>query len=98
MQGRSFWADLIAVPSQPPVEGMYYRYWENDDSYPQTPAHYGYRTQQYKLIYYYNDGTGAKGTGSYSYPPEWELYDLRAAPTSSTTSTTTPRMPSSANS
>ena len=80
MQGRSFWPDLVQQQSLPPVEGMYYRYWENDDLIHKAPAHYGYRTEQYKIIYYYNDGAGARGSGFYTYPPEWELYDLHADP------------------
>jgi arylsulfatase A-like enzyme len=80
MQGRSFWPDLIDQQTQPAVEGMYYRYWENDDIIHKAPAHYGYRTDRYKIIYYYNDGTGARGSGFYNYPPEWELYDLQQDP------------------
>ncbi len=80
MQGRSFWADIIGAPVDPPVEGLYYRYWENDDVIHKAPAHYGYRTGRYKLIYFYNDGFGLPFTGLFTYPPEWELYDLHADP------------------
>ena len=80
MQGRSFWPDLLHERVQPPHEGVYYRYWENDDFIHKGPAHYGYRTQRHKLIYYYNDGLGQPGAGFYSYPPEWELYDLDVDP------------------
>ncbi|WP_210508325.1 sulfatase [Naasia sp. SYSU D00057] len=80
MQGRSFWGDLLGAPDSPPAEGAYYRYWENDDIIHKASAHYGYRTQRYKLIYFYNDGLGQQGAGFYSYPPEWELYDLQADP------------------
>jgi arylsulfatase A-like enzyme len=80
MQGRSFWGDLIGSPSAPPAEGMYYRYWEHDDKFHKAPAHYGYRSDRYKLIYYYNDGLGLPGTGPFTYPPEWELYDLHVDP------------------
>ncbi len=80
MQGRSFWPELIDDRERPPVEGFYYRYWENDDIIHKAPAHYGYRTDRYKLIYYYNDGFGLPFTGFFSYPPEWELYDLQADP------------------
>jgi Domain of unknown function (DUF4976) len=59
---------------------MYYRYWEHDDLFHKAPAHYGYRTQWYKLIYFYNDGMGLRGSGYYTYPPEWELYDLQNDP------------------
>lgn len=84
MQGRSFWPDLADThpddPAAPPVAGIYYRYWENDDVIHKAPAHYGYRTERYKLIYYYNDGFGLPFTGFYAYPPEWELYDLKKDP------------------
>ncbi|GLY71583.1 sulfatase family protein [Amycolatopsis taiwanensis] len=80
MQGRSFWPDLLGTPGQPPAEGIYYRYWEHDDKFHKAPAHYGYRTERYKLIYFYNDGLGLPGTGPFTYPPEWELYDMAADP------------------
>lgn len=76
MQGRSFWGDLTGAAGEPPADGMYYRYWEHDDINHQTPAHYGYRTDRYKLIYFYNDGLGIPGSSDRVYPPEWELYDL----------------------
>jgi arylsulfatase A-like enzyme len=76
MQGRSFWGDLTRMPTSPPADGMYYRYWEHDDRFHRAPAHYGYRTDRYKLIYFYNDGLRLPGSGSATYPPEWELYDL----------------------
>lgn len=80
MQGRSFWGDLSGGPAEPQAAGMYYRYWEHDDVYHHAPAHYGYRTDRFKLIYFYNDGLGLPGTGAFSYPGEWELYDLEADP------------------
>jgi arylsulfatase A-like enzyme len=80
VQGRSFWPDLLDVPAAPMAEGMYYRYWEHDDVFHKAPAHYGYRTARYKLIYFYNDGLGIPGCGTFTYPPEWELYDLEAGP------------------
>jgi arylsulfatase A-like enzyme len=79
MQGRSFWGLLHDRPAEP-RDGVYYRYWEHDDVFHQAPAHYGYRTARYKLIYFYNDGLGLPGCGPDTYPPEWELYDLRADP------------------
>jgi arylsulfatase A-like enzyme len=80
MQGRSFWGDLTGDGALPPADGMYYRYWQHDDPSHQAPAHYGYRTDRYKLIYFYNDGLGLAGTGPAIYPGEWELYDLEADP------------------
>ena len=80
MQGRSFWGDITDTPAAAPAEGMYYRYWEHDDAVHKAPAHYGYRTDRYKLIYFYNDGLGIVGSGPFTYPPEWELYDLHQDP------------------
>jgi arylsulfatase A-like enzyme len=80
MQGRSFWPELVGEPAAAPVDGIYYRYWEHDDVFHHAPAHYGYRTRRHKLIYYYNDGLGLPGTGAFTYPPEWELYDLELDP------------------
>jgi arylsulfatase A-like enzyme len=80
MQGRSFAGDLTGADAPPPAAGMYYRYWEHDDRFHHAPAHYGYRTERYKLIYYYNDGMGLPGTGPLVYPGEWELYDLDTDP------------------
>lgn len=80
MQGRSFWPDLLGSPVRKPATGMYYRYWEHDDVFHKAPAHYGYRTERYKLIYFYNDGLGLPGTGDFTYAAEWELYDLAEDP------------------
>jgi arylsulfatase A-like enzyme len=80
MQGRSFWPELTGAPAAGRTDGVYYRYWEHDDVFHKAPAHYGYRTERYKLIYFYNDGLGLPGCGPDTYPPEWELYDLKADP------------------
>ena len=79
MQGHSFWPLLRGAPVAD-RDGIYYRYWEHDDVFHQAPAHYGYRTARYKLIYFYNDGLGLPGCGTDTYPPEWELYDLETDP------------------
>jgi arylsulfatase A-like enzyme len=80
MQGRSFWPDLLGEPAEPPAEAVYYRYWEHDDVFHRAPAHYGVRTERHKLVYYYNDGLGLPGTGDFTYPGEWELFDLHEDP------------------
>ena len=80
MQGRSFWGDLTGTDPAPPADGLYYRYWEHDDVDHHAPAHYGFRTDRHKLIYFYNDGLGIPGSSDRTYPPEWELYDLLADP------------------
>ncbi len=43
-------------------------------------AHYGIRTQRYKLIYYYSDALGQEGAIDETYEPEWELFDLEKDP------------------
>jgi len=45
---------------------MYYRYWMHEDPDHNVQAHYGIRTDRYKLIRYDGEGHG----------PEWELFDL----------------------
>jgi arylsulfatase A-like enzyme len=80
MQGRSFWGDVVGQPTSEPAEGMYYRYWENDDWFHKAPAHYGYRDERYKIIHYYNASLGLAGAGFFEYPDEWELYDLETDP------------------
>jgi arylsulfatase A-like enzyme len=50
---------------------MYYRYFMHMDNAHHTTAHYGVRTDRYKLIYYYEPEPG---------PQEWELFDLQEDP------------------
>ncbi|MBN1865283.1 MAG: sulfatase [Victivallales bacterium] len=90
-QGRSF--RPLLQGSTPPDwrEAMYYRYWMNR-AHHNVAAHYGIRTNSHKLIYYYYDGCGQKGTedaccgGSGDVmeldklEPEWELFDLEKDP------------------
>jgi hypothetical protein len=45
------------------------------------PAHYGIRTEKYKLIRFYGRGLGKKGsTEGWETPQSWELYDLEKDP------------------
>lgn len=80
MQGMSIWPQLTTDPGRPTRDAMYYRYFENDDINHHAFAHYGIRTERYKLIYFYNDGLGLPGSSDRTYPPEWELYDLQSDP------------------
>ncbi|TQO23078.1 sulfatase family protein [Paramicrobacterium agarici] len=80
MQGISIWPQLTSDPARTTRDAMYYRYYENDDVNHHAFAHYGIRTDRYKLIYFYNDGLGLPGSSGRSYPPEWELYDLHDDP------------------
>ena len=77
LQGHSF-LPLASGAAEGPIhpQGVYYRYFENDDSHHHVLAHYGLRTERYKLIYFYADEVGLPGAGPLAYVPEWELYDL----------------------
>lgn len=58
---------------------MYYRYWMHLADHG-VYAHYGVRTDRYKLIYYYAEALGATGAIDDPKPPEWELFDLQNDP------------------
>ena len=58
---------------------MYYRYWMHLTHH-YVPAHYGIRTDRYKLIYYYGEALGTTGSIDEPKAPEWELFDLEKDP------------------
>ncbi len=58
---------------------MYYRYWMHRAHF-NIPAHYGIRTERYKLIFYYGLPLDASGAFEVSTTPEWELFDLQEDP------------------
>ena len=58
---------------------MYYRYWMHLTHHG-VYAHYGVRTLQHKLIYYYADALEQPGAIEGTKEPEWELFDLHADP------------------
>jgi arylsulfatase A-like enzyme len=76
MQGRSLVPLLRGERPAGWPTSVYYRYWEHDDSSHHVVAHYGVRTERYKLVYYYGDGLGIAGASPRRTPPEWELFDL----------------------
>ncbi len=90
-QGRS--ARSVWRGETPPdwPKALYYRYWMHGADH-NVAAHYGIRTLDHKLIYYYYDGMGLPGTlaprimGSEHVAavcegdPEWELFDLKRDP------------------
>jgi arylsulfatase A-like enzyme len=76
MQGRSFRDNLRGRTPDDWTDLAYHRYWMNGDLAHNVHAHYGIRTRNYKLIYWYNDGLGEEGTHPCEDPPEWELFDL----------------------
>lgn len=76
MQGRSLMPVLRGEEPADWRTGMYYRYWVHLDVMHNVWAHYGLRTDRYKLIYYYAEGCGASGASDEPRTPEWELFDL----------------------
>jgi len=80
MQGRSL-APLLRGESPDAWQtSMYYRYWMHRDDQHNIFAHYGVRTRDHKLIYFYNDPLDQPGAFGPVDPPSWELYDLNADP------------------
>lgn len=79
MQGVSFRPILQDEHPEGWRTSMYYRYWMHMSEHA-VYAHYGIRTEQYKLIYYYADALGTKGSEDNPQPPEWELFDLKKDP------------------
>ncbi|NIK78329.1 arylsulfatase A-like enzyme [Paenibacillus castaneae] len=79
MQGASFHSILQGEEPAEWRTSMYYRYWTHLSEH-KVYAHYGIRTEQYKLIYYYADALGTLGSEDESKIPEWELFDLKKDP------------------
>ena len=80
MQGRSFRANVEGHTPKDWRTSMYYRYWMHNTNDHHVPAHYGVRTDRWKLIYYYGKPLGMKGANPPDTPPEWELFDVRNDP------------------
>lgn len=75
IQGRSMRPLLNGKKPSDWRQSVYYRYWmfpNNHDIY----AHYGIRTNRYKLIYYYPQAPGLNNSTYSPEKPEWELFDL----------------------
>ncbi len=79
MQGRSLRSLFNGKTPNDWRTSMYYRYWMHL-SHHYVAAHYGIRTERYKLIYYYGEALGTSGSVDESKPPEWELFDLQKDP------------------
>ena len=78
-QGTSFRPLLEAETPAGWQTSMYYRYWMHL-AHHHVYAHYGLRTHQHKLIYYYADALGQGGAVDDTKEPEWELFDLEKDP------------------
>jgi len=80
MQGNSFRPILRGIIPENWQKSMYYRYWLNTPQTP-VPAHYGVRTKDYKLAFFYGKSLGMSGSKKeYQIKPGWELYDLKKDP------------------
>lgn len=77
MQGRSFRANLSGKTPPDWRKDLYYRYWANE---PRRPAHFGIRTDRYKLALFYGQDRTHTTRDSMPYPPGWEFYDLAKDP------------------
>lgn len=81
MQGESFRANLNGKTPADWRKSVYYRYWMHVEQ-ANVPAHFGIRTDRYKLIFYYGLALGMKGaTEGWETGAGWELYDLQNDPT-----------------
>ncbi|MEO2012541.1 MAG: sulfatase [Pirellulaceae bacterium] len=77
MQGRSFVAALNgALKPDDWRTSTYYRYWMHMAHQLRVPAHFGIRSDRYKLIFFY----GCSPSGGNTTPAAWEFYDLRQDP------------------
>lgn len=80
MQGRSFRRCVEGHTPRNWRKSMYYRYWMHNTSDHHVPAHYGLRTERWKLIYYYGKPLGMSGAEPPDTEPDWELFDIRNDP------------------
>ncbi len=86
MQGKSFADQLQGLSDEELREATYYRYWMHMASKHSNPSHFGVRTKQYKLIFYYGIDRvpGGRnlwgGRNGWVTPIAWEFYDLKADP------------------
>jgi len=79
MQGRSLVSILKGETPADWRKSVYYRYWMHM-AHHDNPAHYGIRTERYKLIFFYGLPLDAEGAVDRTTEPGWELYDLKEDP------------------
>ena len=75
VQGRSFMANMQGRTPSDWRTSFYYRYWQHE----RRAAHYGIRTNRYKLIFFYAHPLDMRGTTAAA-TPGWEFYDLQTDP------------------
>ncbi|MBT3227642.1 MAG: sulfatase [Candidatus Marinimicrobia bacterium] len=86
MQGYSF-RSILETRKEPPNwrTATYYRYWLHM-AHHYNPAHFGIRTKEWKLIFFYGQPEKVQKQGkkkspkSLITPPGWELYDMKNDP------------------
>ena len=93
MQGSSF-KEVLETGKEPEgwQQETYYRYWMHMAHQHNNPAHFGLRTKDYKLIFFYGRDYVSRNTNAQAWahnpasmsnfktPPAWEFYDLRNDP------------------
>jgi arylsulfatase A-like enzyme len=77
MQGRSFLNNLKGETPTDWPDPIYYHYWQHL-LHRNVSAHFGLRTKNHKLIFYYGLPLGQ--TDYEPTPPEWEMFDLASDP------------------
>ena len=76
MQGQSFKAELLKPETTNGRDAIYYRYWLHM-AHHYNPAHYGIRTEDYKLVFFYGLPIKAGSKKTPATPPYWEMYDMK---------------------
>jgi arylsulfatase A-like enzyme len=76
MQGFSCRGMIADDPGARRRQSIYFRYWMHLAHRHHNPAHYGLRTDRWKLIFYYGLPLDAAGAVNEPSPAGWELYDL----------------------
>ena len=76
-QGKSFRNNLTGKTAENWRNSMYYRYWLHQSN---RPAHFGIRTDRYKLAFFYGQPLAKPGAHKETTPPAWEFYDLSGDP------------------
>jgi len=79
MQGRSFFSVLQGEEPDDWENAAYHRYWMHM-AHHDVPAHFGIRTKEYKMVFFYGLPLDATDAEADTTPPGWELYDLTDDP------------------
>lgn len=77
LKGRSFRNNVKGSTSPDWRTAMYYRYWLHQSN---RPAHFGIRTERYKLVFFYGQPLEKLGAHKETTKPAWEFFDLQTDP------------------